>query len=79
MNVLIRRAAGHGGYVPVSQRGEAAERVGDIGVGRGGACSPQPMRPDTAVRMNAAIREAAQIATHRIDSDGVSLDDLWWR
>ena len=44
--------------------------VGDVGIGRRGACSLQRSHDDVAVRMNAAIHEAAEIATHPIGSDG---------
>ena len=77
MNALIRRAAGRDAS---RLEHDAPPHEGSIGIGRGGAAIPQTLRPDVSVQMNTAIRDAARIATNRVASDGVNLDDVWlWR
>ena len=64
----LRRAAGRQTQI------ETREKVGEIGIGRGGACaSPSP--PDPTAQINERIRLAARQATNRVEI-GVDLDDV---
>ncbi len=77
MNDAIRRAAGRD--VSSLER-DVPTHEGSIGIGKGGAATPRRLRPDVSAQMNTAIRDAARIATNRVASDGVNLDDVWlWR
>jgi hypothetical protein len=64
----LRRAAGRQVQI------ETREKVGEIGIGRGAACAPPPP-PNPTAQINARIREAARLATNRVDM-GVDLADV---
>jgi hypothetical protein len=71
MNELIRAAAGRG---PVEPPGPAPERVGNIGIGRGGAAAPA--RRSTNAAINERIRAGARLARGFTAPGGVHLDDV---
>jgi hypothetical protein len=78
-NDAIRRAAGRGGLV--LRREDAPVKVGDVGVGRGGACAPM-RRATTSEQVSERIRASAHIARSftvpgGVNLDSVDLDDLW--
>jgi hypothetical protein len=70
INGAIRQAAGRRGY-PSAPRREPDIRAGDIGVGRGGACSPR-RSPSRSEQINASLRDAFGVVRERI-----TLADLW--
>jgi hypothetical protein len=51
------------------------DHVGNIGIGVGGGSAARAARTLPNERINEALREAARIATNRVDV-GVSLDDV---
>jgi hypothetical protein len=59
-------------------RGHTRERTrdqpGNIGIGKGGAAAVRAPRANEAI--NAAIREAAHVATNRVHIDGVDLNEV---
>jgi hypothetical protein len=75
-NDAIRRAAG---YAPRLEP-DAPVKVGDVGVGRGGASAPM-RRVTTSEQISARIRTSARIARGftvpgGVHLDSVDLDDL---
>jgi hypothetical protein len=74
MNELIRAAAGRAPAESSGPPEPTPERVGNIGIGRGGAAAPA--RLSTKAVINDRIRHAARIVRTFTVPGGVSLGDV---
>jgi hypothetical protein len=74
LNAALRAAAGRTVVSDTQTQIETREKVGEIGIGRGGACASPPP-PDPTAQINERIRLAARQATNWVDI-GVDLDDV---
>jgi hypothetical protein len=74
MNDLIRAAAGRAPVGPPGPAEPTPERVGNIGIGHGGAAAPA--RLSTRAAINDRIRDAARVARAFTVPGGVSLGDV---
>jgi hypothetical protein len=75
INDMIRAAAGRGPAIAARADEEQGPAEGDLGVGRGAGAAPPSRRRDSRA-INDALRAAAHRVTHRLDVDGVELDDV---